>query len=451
MDEPRRRRSRPHGLPAWSSIALAAVLVTGSLSAYGYYYRLQGSIEHEDTDGLIGGGRPKKLNGALNILLIGSDGRNGANARFGRGLRNKAPASDTMILLHLSPGGEQAMGISFPRDLMVPIPACTKPGGGRTPAYALQQINVAMALAGPSCTVKTIEQVSSIKIDHFVQVDFVGFEGVTKAVGGVPICLPHDVRDPQAGLYMTRGTHTVKGAQALAYVRSRHAFGDGTDTGRIKRQQKFLGSLAQQAMRGDVLANPVRLNALLNSVAKSLKTDSGLSTVKMLAILQGVRGLKASDLRFVTVPSGPWSQNRDRVALTPAAAPFFAAVRADRTVPKTAPKPTAQAGRLRVLNASGNEGQAKAAADALRTRGYTITKVGNLKTASFTRIRYGAGDRAAAEALAKVVPRATLTPTASAAPGVLDLVIGPGFTVPKDAGGGITRQAGEIRADDALC
>ncbi len=100
-------------LLAWVAVAAAAVLVTGSLSAYGYYWKLQNAVQHEDVDKLLGGNRPKKLNGARNIIVIGSDTREGANAQYGKGLRNKPPASDTMVLLHLSPGGGQALAVSF--------------------------------------------------------------------------------------------------------------------------------------------------------------------------------------------------------------------------------------------------------------------------------------------------------------------------------------------------
>lgn len=101
-------------LLAWVAVAAAAVMVTGALSAYGYYWRLQSAVQHEDVDRLIGGDRPRKLNGAINIFVLGSDTREGANARYGRGLRGKPPASDTMVLLHLSPGGGQAIAVSFP-------------------------------------------------------------------------------------------------------------------------------------------------------------------------------------------------------------------------------------------------------------------------------------------------------------------------------------------------
>ncbi|MQY08289.1 LCP family protein [Actinomadura macrotermitis] len=442
---------RPKGPLAWLAIAVAALLVTGSLSAYGYYWNLQSSIGHEDSDRLLGKDRPKKLNGALNILMLGSDSRKGANAKYGRGYRNKVPASDTMIVLHLSPGGRQAMGITFPRDLMAPIPSCTREDGTRSASSTLAMLNEAIGRAGPSCTMKTIEKLSGIHLDHFVQLDFVGFKGITKAVGGVWVCLPNDVNDRKSGLHMSQGRHRVQGEDALAYVRSRTGFGDGSDTQRIKRQQRFLGSLANQAMSGGVLANPARLNALLSASAKSLTTDRALSVGDMLKIAQSMRGLTAGKLRFVTVPSRPWSRDANRVELTEAAAPFFEAVREDRTVPAPAPKPTVPPGKVRVYNATAAAGQARTTAAALKSRGYTVVKVGTLTRPAPTQIRYGSGARQQAEELAKLVPGAAVKPRKGGAPDVVDLVIGAGFPQLKDASGGIPHLQGETRASDDIC
>ncbi|MGI5164057.1 LCP family protein [Spirillospora sp. CA-253888] len=433
------------------SIGLALALVAVSLSAYGYYWRLQGSIEQQDTDRLLGGDRPKKLNGALNILLLGSDTRKGANAKYGHSLRDKPPASDTMILLHLSPGGGQALAISFPRDLLVPIPECTRPGGGTVPATAQAMLNEAIARGGPACTIETIERVSRIRIDHFVQVDFVGFKNITTAVGGVPICLPKDVDDPDSGFRMSRGPHRVQGEDALAYVRIRKGLGDNSDTQRIKRQQRFLGALAKEAMSAGVLTDPAKMNALLTSSAKSLTTDKRFNVGAMLKVANGMRDLTAGKLRFVTVPSGPYALDKDRVALVqPDAADFFTAVRNDRTVPEPV-KPPPTPVKVRVFNGSGVADRAARVAEQLRAQGFTVTGVGNYKrTVPATQIRHAAADRPLAGQLAAKLAKAAVLPRARAVPGVLDLVIGADYAGLRTSVG-IPRQRDEHRASDAVC
>src|SRR4051812_33742223 len=226
----------------WVAIGLAVVLVGTSLVAYGAYRKLQGNISHEDVSDQLGAHRPPKLNQALNVLLIGSDQRNGANAKYGKAVGER---SDTIILLHFSPGGKKAMGISFPRDSMVQIPSCRSRTGSTIPAH-LGMINESFNNGGPGCTWRTIESLTRIRIDHFAKVDFSGFKRVVDALGGVEICLPQRVDDKDSKLPLSGGRHVVRGDQALAYVRNRHGLGDGSDLGRIQRQQRFLGAVVKK-------------------------------------------------------------------------------------------------------------------------------------------------------------------------------------------------------------
>ncbi|MFC6885887.1 MULTISPECIES: LCP family protein [Actinomadura] len=454
--DPQPARRRGWRVLGWVCVGLSAVMVAGSLTAYGVYRNAMGNIAHEDTDALVGPNRPKKLNSAMNILLLGSDTREGANSEYGRSMKNDPPRSDTMILLHLSPGGGQAMGISFPRDLMVPMPSCTTKGGGKTPAQSRAQINGAFTAGGASCVVKTIEHLSDIKIDHFMQVDFNGFKAITSAVGGVPVCLPKDVNDRQSKLRLSRGRHTIKGATALAYVRNRHGLGDGSDTDRIKRQQKFMGALANKAMSAGVLSNPGKLLGLVNATTKSLTTDNDLTPPVMMKIASGMQGMTSGKLRFVTVPSAPDPQDPNRVALTSAAQPFFAAIRGDKTVP-TEEKPSAakippSQVRVRVLNASGIVGQARRVAEDLESQGFQVVKVGNAATTKTSRVTYGAGADQQAQTLNRLIPNAPQpAASTSGSPGVVDLIVGSSWTNLKSAKSGIPKQQGEIRADADPC
>ncbi|GAA4235703.1 hypothetical protein GCM10022254_43500 [Actinomadura meridiana] len=441
----------------WVCIGLSAVMVAGSLTAYGLYRKAFGNIAHEDVNAQLGPNRPKKLNSAMNILMLGSDTREGGNAKYGRSLKNEPPRSDTMILLHLSPGGGQAMGISFPRDLMVRMPACKSRKGTTIPAQSRAQINSSFTNGGAACVIKTIESISNIRIDHFMQVDFTGFKAITSAVGGVPVCLPKAVNDPQSKLKLGKGEHVIKGETALAYVRVRHGLGDGSDLDRIKRQQKFMGALASKAMSAGVLSNPKKLYDLMNAVTKSLTTDKELTAPVMRDIAKEMQGMTSGKLRFVTVPSGPDPLDRNRVVLNQAAEPFFAAVRNDKTVPKE-PKagevkiPPSQI-RVRVYNGSGIQGQAKRVADDLESQGFHVTVGGNAPSTTATKVLYGSGADQQALSLAGLIPSKPqpAARTKGATPGVVDLVVGGDWTKLNNAGGGIPKQQGEIRANDDIC
>jgi LCP family protein required for cell wall assembly len=454
---PRRRGWRVLG---WMSIGLSIVMVAASLTAYGVYRKALGNIAHEDTQALLGPNRPKKLNNALNILVLGSDTRKGSNAKYGRGLVNELPRSDTMILLHLSPGGGQAMGVSFPRDLMVPIPSCKLPDGRRTNAQPVGQINSSFTYGGASCTIKTIENFSNIKIDHFVQIDFNGFKAITTAVGGVEVCIPNDVNDPQSKLRLTKGRHVISGETALAYVRNRKGLGDGSDTDRIKRQQKFMSALANKAMSRGVLTDPDKLLSLMNATTKSLTTDSELTPQVMLRIASGMQGLTSGKLRFVTVPWGAYAPDPNRVALRqPAANQLFTAIRSDKTVPTETRKPAAarippSQVRVRVFNASGVDGQAKRVADDLETQGFQVEVGGNLTLTRTSRVLYGTGADQHALTVNALLP----SPPQPAArrnggtPGVVDLVVGTNWTNLKGtSSGGIPTQQDEVKATDPIC
>ncbi|MEU6747859.1 LCP family protein [Spirillospora sp. NPDC046719] len=451
---PRRRGWRILG---WVCVGLSAVMVAGSLTAYGLYRSAMGNISHEDVNSAIGPNRPKKLNSAMNILLLGSDTRAGANASYGRSMKNDPPRSDTMILLHLSPGGSQAMGISFPRDLIVHIPPCKTHAGGMSPDQPKAQINSAFTIGGAACVMKTIEGLSDIRIDHFMQVDFTGFKAITSAVGGVPVCLPKDVNDPKSKLHLTRGRHVIKGSTALAYVRVRHGLGDGSDLDRIKRQQKFMGALANKAMSAGVLSNPTKLIPLMNAATKSLTTDKELTPQVMLKIAQGMQGMTSGKLRFVTAPNGPDPSDPNRVVLNSAAQPFFAAIRNDKTVPtetkSAAPKIQPDQVRVRVYNGSGIAGQASRVASDLEAQGFQVTVGGNAAKTSATKVLYGSGADQQAQTLTALIPSnpAPAARTTGGTPGVVDLVVGSNWTALKNAKGGIPKQQGEIRANDDIC
>lgn len=446
--------SRGWRVLGWTSVALSGVLVAGSISAYGYARYIDSGIKRVEVDKDLLAQVPK-LNEAVNILLLGSDSRKGDNAKYGRSLVDETPRADTTILLHLSPGGEQAVGISFPRDLMVEIPACTQADGTKSTPRT-DMINSAFTTGGGACTWRTIQHITNIHIDHMAIVDFNGFKGVVNAVGGVKICLPNDVNDPQSKLNLKKGVHTVRGEQALAYVRARHGLGDGSDLSRVKRQQQFLGSLAKKALSQDVLSNPATVNALLRSLTKTVTVDEDFTFNRMTDLASKLKGITPSKIRFITAPYTAYAPDPNRVALRqPEAGEFFSQIANDTQIDDPTKKkvtnvPPAQI-NVRVLNGSGIDGAASRVGEALTAKGYQVMSVGNpRKNPPATQILYGEGAEDAATTLAALIPGAKVVPSTRTSAGVVDLVLGPNWTgqlktkIPK-------KLDGEIKATDNIC
>jgi len=172
----------------------------------------------------------------LNVLVMGSDTREGAGNNID-GLTGGGERSDTTILLHLSADRKRAYGISIPRDLLVDRPECKTESGTTIPGGTQVMWNEAFALGGPACTMQQFEQITGVRLDHFVKVDFEGFRGMVDAIGGVETCIPEDIDDPAHHIHIEAGTRKIKGKEALNYVRERYVVGNGSDVGRMKRQQ----------------------------------------------------------------------------------------------------------------------------------------------------------------------------------------------------------------------
>jgi len=235
---------------------------------------------------------------AENFLIIGSDSRAGMSKSYGNvdGAR-----SDTTILVHLSSGHTKATVISFPRDSWVSIPDCKGSDGQVIPAHT-EMFNSAFSIGGPACTVATVQELTGIAVTHFVQIDFAGFERIVDALGTISMCSPVAVDDPESGLKMHPGTNQLDGKDALAYVRARHNLGDGSDLGRIKRQQKFLGAVLRKAMRGDLLRDPSALTGFLNAVTASITLDEDTSLWDLHRLGSSLGGLNPKRVAFYTAP-----------------------------------------------------------------------------------------------------------------------------------------------------
>jgi LCP family protein required for cell wall assembly len=237
---------------------------------------------------------------AENFLIIGSDTRAGANAKYG----NAAGArSDTTILVHLSPSRAKATVISIPRDSWVEIPECTGTDGNEVAAHS-EMFNSAFAIGGPTCTIKTVQKLTGIAVTHFIEIDFSGFVNMIKALPGhsVTVCSPQVVNDPYSGLKLHPGDNRLSGANALAYVRARETIGDGSDLGRIKRQQNFLGAVLRQAMDGSMMTSPTRLTSFLDAATKAITVDKSTSFGDLRTLAASMQGLDPKRVTFYTAP-----------------------------------------------------------------------------------------------------------------------------------------------------
>ncbi|MFI0351621.1 LCP family protein [Actinomadura sp. 9N407] len=427
----RKVRTRKQKILRRTALGAAVLLLATGAGAAGLYYDIMGGIDQKDAKAQLGTDRPKKLNKSLNILLLGSDSRAGDNARYAVPGMSGA-RSDTAILLHLSPNRDQAVGVSFPRDSMVQIPSCRKEKGGTVPAQ-FGMLNAAFAYAGPTCTWKTLESLTGIHIDHFVQIDFAGFKRMVDALDGVEVCVEKPVNDPRAELYLKAGKQTVKGDDALGYVRARYSLGNGSDLERIERQQKFMASVVDKATSSEILTDPGKTYKFLKAATKSMTTDDELDLAAMRRLAEGLRGMSAGQVRFVTVPVERYAPDPNRVQWNKAAArPLFEAIKHDNDLPAparpTKPQPALPSPakvRVTVVDAGADDKLVKRITDQLKRRGFKVAKKAEKAPAGTeSRITYAPATEAQASALARIVPNAQLTADANAPKDGVRLIIG---------------------------
>ncbi|MFF0783620.1 LCP family protein [Streptomyces sp. NPDC003720] len=320
-----------------TALGVTAFLMASSGIGWVVYAKLNGNITADEAAAAelaeYERERPTSLvRGAQNILLIGSDTRAGqGNREYGRDVGSER--SDTTILLHLAADRRSATAVSLPRDLMVDIPGCHKADGSRSePVFAM--FNRAFQVGGSACTIRTVEKLTDIRVDHHMVVDFSGFKEMVDAVDGVRLCLREPIDDKAARLRLPAGKVTLDGEQALGYVRARKSLGNGSDTDRIDRQQQFLGALVNKVQSNGVLLNPVKLYPLLDAATSSLTTDPELASLRGLyQLVRGLRDIPTDHVQFLTVPrrSYVYDANRDQL-VEPEAEKLFARLRADQPV-----------------------------------------------------------------------------------------------------------------------
>lgn len=350
------RRLRSHAAARVVALTCVAALSFGATSAATAYVRIENNIAtHDVTDQL--GERPERpdpdptdpnAGRPLTFLVMGSDVRDGENLEIGGsadGMR-----SDTTILMHVSGDRQRVEMVSIPRDSQVQIPACTRSDGTSSSpretrfneAFAIGAANGEVADAA-ACTIKTVEQLTGVYVDGWIVVDFAGFIGMVDALGGIPMCISHEMRAPKANLHVLPGQQVLDGPTALAFARARtgQGLGDGSDTGRLVRQQELLAATATEVLSKNLLTDSAGLYRFLTAATRSLTTDPDTGNIPTLAGLAfSLRNVPSGNIHFMTVPFAPYQPDPNRVVWTDEATEVFANMAADLPiVPEPEPEP----------------------------------------------------------------------------------------------------------------
>ncbi|CAL9458342.1 LCP family protein [Streptomyces sp. enrichment culture] len=313
---PRPRRGRR--ILTWSAAVLALLVLAAGGAGFLYYRQLNDNIKKDPLnlgDSKVAAPTPNAAGQTpLNILLIGSDARDSeANQELGgaRETFGSTPLADVQMLVHLSADRSNMSVISMPRDTLLHIPKCTDPDDGTVYPASEGRVmaNQSLGHGGPGCTVATWQELTGIHIDHFVMVDFAGVVAMADAIGGVPVCVDANIhsRDSQghgSGLKLPKGTHPVKGEQALQWLRTRYGFEDGSDLARAKAQHMYMNSLARQLRENATLSSPNNLRRLAEEATRALTVDPGLDTVKKLYDLSTeLRKVPPERITMTTMPN----------------------------------------------------------------------------------------------------------------------------------------------------
>jgi LCP family protein required for cell wall assembly len=444
--------------------------------------------------------RPPADPNAMNILLIGSDSRAGVNKKFGAYVAGQR--SDTVMILHIAPGAHQLVVLSFPRDSVVPILKCAPENGalGQTaqPAGYVEQINATFAYGGPGCLWETIEQTTGIHIDNFVELTFSGFEHVINDIGGVSICLPVAIHDPDSLLSLRAGRHHVWGREALAFWRARY-IGEGSDLQRINRDQYLMASLVQGVARSRLMHSPAEIWTVIRDVVGhgDISTDTQLTPGRLYTIADELRSLPASAVQFIEIPTVAypgdplawvqWAQPQAthlfaaiahdiRLPASPAIAvstsrgsrPGFTAVEAAKAATRAAPSPPPISPAMvsvAVYNGTTRPHLATTTAARLTARGFHVVGIADAARLDYAKsiVEYSsAADLTAARTVAAQINDARLRRNPSLAKGTVELILGSRFTglssgaqaataSPAASTDNLASQYGGIRGDVGIC
>jgi len=307
------------------------------------------TIKAEDLAPLLGPDRPAAAlppadgssGAAVNILLIGSDDRSGENATIGG--ENDGKRNDTTLILHIAADRSRVEVVSIPRDTMVDLAACERSDGSTQRAY-FGMFNEAFSNGakttnldsdGAACTIRTVEALTGIRMDHFAVIDFAGFRDMVNAVGGVPVCIPEQYADAYSGTYLDPGPKVLTGDQAISYVRMRKGLNtNGSDLDRIDRQQGLLKNLASKMLSAEMLYRPIDVTNFIKAIADSLTVDEEFGSLDYLGGLAfSLRGLDPSTgIVMATAPVETYPADHFKVQLNGKAPAVWQALLDDQPI-----------------------------------------------------------------------------------------------------------------------
>ena len=317
---------------------MLTLAVTVGLFAVYSYRHFNENLTILDVAAQLGEDRPDKAEvegprEPINVLVMGSDSRDGEGNNID-GLKGGGQRSDTTLLFHLSADRQSAYGVSLPRDAMVERPTCYTKDKEEIPG-GFDMWNAAFSVGGPACTIRQSEQLTKVKIDHFVVLDFNGFKDMVDAIDGVKVCIPEDVDDPVGNIKLKAGTREVRGQEALNYVRVRHNISNNGDIGRMKRQQAFIAAMANKVKSAGTLARPDRAFGFADAATKSLTLDPGLGSVKKISDLAGqFQDIGLSKVKFITVPFESYEPDPNRLVWADDAELLWKKLRFDQPLSK---------------------------------------------------------------------------------------------------------------------
>ncbi len=443
---PRRRGVR---ILSWIAVVTSVAVLATAGAGYALLNHYDGNINRIDVFGSLGEDRPGATGrGAQNILIVGSDSREDLKAGQGTQGRGKdfvtGQRSDTVILAHLYGSSDKAQLISFPRDSWVPIPEHVNPTTGKVVPERTTKLNVAFFEGGPPLLIQTIEQLTDLQIDHYMEIDFDGFQKMVNTLGGVEVCLSAPAKEGLSGIDLPAGRQTIKGDQALAFVRQRAGL-PRQDIDRIERQQQFIGAIVRKTLSAGTLLNPFKLNGVISVATESLKLDEQLSIEDLRDLALRFKNFDAGDVIFSTVPTSDIAarrQGQSVVLLDDAAArALFDSLRRD--VPPAAPDaPPPQAPaeavqplsvpsaaiQVKVFNGAAVNGLGRKAYDDLEAAGFQVVGTpGNRAGAGAGTVVLHGPDRAEA---ARTLVAALSGATARLEPSLgrtLEVVVGSGY------------------------
>ncbi|MFJ8310678.1 MULTISPECIES: LCP family protein [unclassified Streptomyces] len=457
-----------------------------------------GGVGHAVVTGLDGGigrvdpfrdmkNRPQGGHGT-NILLVGTDGRDRITPEEKEKYRLGGEAchcTDTIMMVHLSADRSRLSVVSLPRDSYAEVPERTDEATGRRHPQHPVKLNAAYPEGGPGLTVRTIENMTGLKIDHYLEVDFTSFMKTVDVVGGVQICTARPMKDSYTGLDLTAGTHQLSGGEALQYVRSRHADGSA-DLGRMQRQQRFLAALISKATSNGILLNPVKFRQVASTLLSSVRADEGFGAEEVLSLGTAMKGFTPSYSDFTTVPLGQLSFPVKGVGSTvkwddAKAKKLFQLLREDRplaahapqSTPKAAPQPAAKDAeparkgtgamvevapeqiRVQVYNGTRTDGLGRRVDEALHTTGFKTTGAPMASTnldMRRTLIEYDPRWDRSARSLALALPGSELRPVKGLGP-TMKVTAGADFkdVVPVRAEEPPQGDFGTVTGDQVVC